>query len=133
MLRIYAIDEIIAEAYSDATTYIYRSGMSEMKYGDRLWRNALQYGNIFSDDRLKSLYASGLLSAIQVQMHHHWTTHPKLSFMDFTRYAEGCGKAQNRSKKYLPLPRGRKKSLLRGQRSSRDLLLIGSSSESRVG
>ena len=133
LLRTYATDEIIAEAYSEVTNYIQSTGMSEMEYGDRLWRKALRCGNVFSDDRLKSLYAEGLLPAIRVQVRHHLTTHPRLSFMELTRYAEGCGTAHRGGKKYLPLPKGRDKLPPREAKSSRGLFFVDSSSESGVG
>lgn len=114
-------------------TYIQRSGRFETKYGDCLWRKALRCFKVSSDDQLKSLYVEGLLIAIPVQVHHHLTTHPNLSFMELTRYAEGCGTAHRGGKKYLPISRSRYRLPLRDRRNSRDHVLIDRSSESEIG
>ena len=93
LLRTYATNEVIAEAYAEVTNFLQSSRMSETEYGDRLWEKALRCGNVFSDSRLKLLFAEGLLPAIRTQMRHHLMTHPRIAFTELTRYTEGMGTA----------------------------------------
>ena len=76
LFRTYATNEVIAEAYAEVKNFIQSLRKSETEYGDRLWRKALCCGNVFSDSRLKSLFAEGLLPPIRTQVRHHVQTHP---------------------------------------------------------
>ena len=103
--------------------------MSETEYGDRLWRKALRCGNVFSDSRLKSLFAEGLLPAIRTQVRHHLTTQPRIAFTKLTRYAEGMGTAYRGGKNYPAAVGGRDRSGHRTGCQKRSLLLSEESSE----
>ena len=129
LLRTYATNEVMAEAYADVTNFLQSSGMSETEYGDRLWRKALRCGNVFSDSWLKSLFAEGLLPAIGTQMRHHLTTHPRIAFAELTRYVEGMGTAYRGGKNYPATAGGRDRSGHRTGRRQRSLLLSEESSE----
>ena len=129
LLRTYATNEVITEAYAEVTNFLQSSGMSETEYGDPFWRKALCCENVFSDNRLKSLFAEGLLPAIRTEVHHHFTTHPGMAFTELTLYAEGMETAYRGGKNYLATAGGPDRSGHQTGRRQRSLLLSEESSE----
>ena len=123
VLRTYVTNEVIAEAYAEDTNWIQSSGMSEAECGDSRWRKALRCGNVFSDSRLKSLFAEGPLPAIRTQVRHHLTTHPRITLTELTRYTEGMGTAYRGEKNYPAAAGGRDRAGHRTGRQQRSLLL----------
>ena len=65
--------------------------MTETHYGDKLWDKTIRGGSVISQNRLRSMYAEGVLQSIRAQVRNHLTTHSRLSYDELVRYAQALG------------------------------------------
>ena len=76
LLRTFATDAVISEAFGDVTSFRQSSNMTEEVYSNHLWDKALRCGTVFSGRRVKSLFVERLLSATCAQVCNYLATHP---------------------------------------------------------
>ena len=91
LLRTFATNEVIATAYADLTSYVQATGMTETDYGDKIWDKTIRCGSVISQNRLRSMYAEGVLPSIRAQVRNHLATHSRLSYDELVRYAHALG------------------------------------------
>ena len=84
LLKTYATDEVLAEAYADVQNYAQPSGMSEIDYSRRLYDKALRCGNVFSDQVLKGIFVEGIGESIRAHVRNYLAEHPDV---DLTKLA----------------------------------------------
>lgn len=70
----YATNDIIGDAYTDVLPTLQSSVMSERNLVEKLWKKAFRCRDVFSDNRLKSLFADGLLPPTRPQVPPPGTT-----------------------------------------------------------
>ena len=101
LLRTYATDEIIAEAYTKVVSFRQSSNMTEESYSNQLWDRALRCGTVFSDRRLKSLYVEGLLPATCAQVRNYLATHATVDYQAVSRYEQAIGETHRSARRQL--------------------------------
>ena len=99
LLRTFATNEVIATAYADLTSYVQATGMTETDDGDKLSDKTIRCGSVISQNRLRSMYAEGVLPSIRAQVRNHLLTHSILSYAELVRYAQALGDSVRASRK----------------------------------
>lgn len=97
LIRNYATDEVIAEAYNEVINCKQAATMTELRYSQLLWDKALRCGTVFSDLRLKSLFADGVSEVIRAQVRNHLASHTSLDYHALVRYAQAIGESHRKT------------------------------------
>ena len=97
LIRNYATDEVIAEAYNEVIGCKQVATMNELRYSQLLWDKALRCGTVFSDLRLKSLFADGVSEVIRAQVRNHLASHTSLDYHALVRYAQAIGESHRKT------------------------------------
>lgn len=100
----YATDEVIADADAELNSYRQRTGMTETEFSQKLRDKALRCENVYSEQRVKSLFEEGLLQTTRTRVRNYLTTHPPTSHTELARFSESCGDTHSSAKSsYAPL------------------------------
>ena len=127
LLRTFATNEVIATAYTDLTSYVQATGMTETDNGDKLWDKTIRCGSVISQTRLRSMYAEDVLPSIRAQVRNHLATHTRLSYDEVVRYAQALGDSVRAARKPNTTVGFRKPELPMGK-PQRRVLSIGTDS-----
>lgn len=74
--------------YTDLTSYVQATGMTETDYGENLWDKTIRCGSVIPQNRLRSMCAEGVLPGIPAQVRNHLAIHSRLSYDENVRYAQ---------------------------------------------
>ena len=73
--------------------------MTEEVYSNHLWDKAPRCGTVFSDRRLKSLFAEGLLPATCAQVRNYLAARPDVDYQSVARYAQAIWETNRASRR----------------------------------
>ena len=95
LLTTYVTNEVISEEYNRVMQFRQSTGQGEQDFADKLWQKAQRCGTVFSDRRLKSLFADNLQTSLRRSVNNYLSTKVAegtiLSYQELDRHAQGLG------------------------------------------
>ncbi|CAN8071672.1 unnamed protein product [Agarophyton chilense] len=67
----YVADEFIMDAHQEVISFRKSSNMTTSAFADEVWKKDYRCGNLFSSERLKRHFITGLLPAIWTHVHNY--------------------------------------------------------------
>ena len=93
LIHMYVTDEVISDEYNNIMQYRQATAMTEMDFANKLWEKAQRSGTVYSDRRLKSIFADNLQPALRRSVNHYLATQARkdVTYHELARYAQGLG------------------------------------------
>ena len=93
LIKTYVTDEVISDEYNSVMQYRQSTSTTEQDFANKLWDKAQRSGTVFSDRRLKAIFADNLHAAIRRSVNNYLSekTDKGVTFQDLARYAQGLG------------------------------------------
>lgn len=86
-------DELISDEYNNVMQYRQRTAMTEMYFANNLWGKTQRSRTLFSDRRLKSIFAGNLQSSLRRSFNNYLSGKARkdIRYQQLARYAHGLG------------------------------------------